>query len=311
VCQVAPPVSFEVETLAVHDLRAAESRLTDLTVVRRRDRALAPIRQRITADMRYVFLRERDRVLDILRVQRLPYSVGREALAAGLPQMQADTMMRVLLNGIDSSQYAAVLEDCYRAATPKGMDAAMRLTLDAAGVPYRVDSLGNMFLSNGVRLVRFRGAETWIRDHAIQFGRRWAESVKDKTNVAIRSQLAQGFAEFESIDQLMKRVRGVYSDASAYRAEMISRTETSRAYNEATTEMGRRLGVEGKYWILSGSPYSYTDECADNAAAGTIAVDAEYPSGVACPPAHPNCECSEGLEVPDDFNVPPEFQVAA
>lgn len=293
--------------MLLYDLHGMESRLTDLTVKRRRERVTAPVVKRIATDLAYVFNHEAERVMDLLGQATLPYKPGQSSEAA---VRDVEGLMRLILNGQDVNQYQAVLEDGYRTVMPDAMDMTLRQTLDAAGIKYRVGPLGDLFLLNGMKLTRFHGAEQWIRDNAIQFSRRWAPKVTAVTNKRIRATLADGMANFEDMMALRARVRKVYAAAKAVRSEMIARSETSRAYNKATVEMGTRLGLR-KYWISSGSPYAAVDVCGENADMGTVAMHEWFRdldgNAIDGPPAHVNCECSLGLDVPDDYEVSSEF----
>lgn len=307
ICQIALAGSTSAE-VTTYDLRIAEAQLSRLVTQRRKDKVLNPVVGRLKADLRYVFKHEEARVLDLLRHQVIPYTPARESF-------ESDRLLQVILNGVDIGQYQAVFEDAYRETMPGAMDATVRLVLDGIEYKYRVNSLGEVFLASGVKLVRFRSAENWIRDHAIQFSRRWAPKVTATTNKAIRAQLAQGMERFEGMDGLIARVKSVYADASAFRAEAIARNQTSLAYGSASVETAQRLGLAGKYWIQSGSPYSFVDVCADNANMGTIPVYASFydldGNPILSEPAHINCECSVGYDVADDWQIPGDFMETA
>lgn len=306
-CSLCAPAATGPVDLLLHDMRSAESRLTQLTVARRRQRVVNPVVKRITEDLRYVVRREQERVLDLLAQAQIRYS-GRVNEAQ---VYDVNALMRLLLNGVDVNQYQAVLEDGYRTVMPGAMDTTLQQVLDAAGIKYRVGPVGDLFLSGGIRLVRFRGAENWIRDHSIVFGRRYAGEVSGTLNDQIRATLADGMAQFEAMPELRKRVKAVYQSAIDYRVEMIARTETNRAYNAAFQETGQRLGVRQKYWISSGSPYAEVDVCGENAAQGNIQLWEKFEDvkgrPIDGPPAHPNCLCSLGLDVQDNYRVPEEF----
>jgi hypothetical protein len=305
------PTATEAD-VRLYDLHVAEARLTTLTVERRRQRVVAPVEKRIAEDLRYVLRRERERVLDLMGQTTLRY-LG-NVNEAQVEEVNA--LMRLLLQGVDVNQYQAVLEDGYRATMPGAMDATLRQVLDAAGIKYRVGPLGDLFLlSNGFKLVRFRGAENWIRDNSIVFSRRYAKEVSDRLNLKLRETLADGMAQFEDMYALKQRVKAAYATVIDSRVEMIARTETNRAYNAAFMETGSRLGVRQKYWISSGSPYADIDVCGENAARGNIALYEKFRDTkdreIDGPPAHPNCLCSLGLDVQDDYSVPQEFLEAA
>lgn len=86
------------------------------------------------------------------------------------------------------------------------------------------------------------------------------------------------------------------------RAALIARTEISNAYNfgqmdslqQAVAE-GWLPGIPEKDWIAGGA--DPCEICLDNEAAGSIAIDAAFPSGDYHPTAHPGCECAVGYRV--------------
>ena len=206
-------------------------------------------------------------------------------------------VMNYLLNGQSISPYESALDGFYRDVFPKAMDAATAEAMAAAGVGIH-GTLG-----------RFPGAEQWIKENAIRFGRRYAPKVTEATNAAIRSQLARGWSQFEGIDQLMARVRKVYTDCSVYRSETIARTEGNRAYSAASHEAYDQLGADGHYWIISGSEYAVWPEiCAVNASLGTIPMSQQFEDSdggdIDAPPAHPNCLCDEGIDFSDSWLAP-------
>lgn len=300
--------------LATGPLRVAESRLADATIGRRKRRILAPIERRETAQLRRLFRVEARRVLELLERARLPYhprggEFREQSVAEAVPNltsaMDADLsrFLSYILNGQDVASYATGLGGLYRDVLPAAIDNAILQSMIAAGIG--VDG----------PLARFPRAEQWIRANAIQFGERFADSVTETTNRAIRNQLAQGFANFESVPQLAKRVRSVYADADKYRAEVIVRTEANRAYSAASVEAYRQMGVESKFWIISGSEYAvYPEICAVNAERGTIAMadSFEDSSGdpIDGPPAHPNCFLHHGIQITTDSGRKPICEIA-
>jgi hypothetical protein len=288
--------------VADYELAVAEARLSKRAVQRRGERVTAPVVKRITADLRYAFRHEAERVMDILANAKLPYQPASEAMTPN-----AELLAQLLMNGIDLTQYQAIMEDCYRGVMPEAMTDAQRMILDMLGKDYRIGPLGETFISGGFKLVRSPAAEQWIRDHAIVFGRKYAATVTAKTNTMIRAQIAEGFEKLEGTFDIAKRIKGVYADCVDYRAEMIARTEAQRAYGEAEVEQAQQMKVPGKYWISSGSEYAAVDVCSDNVDMGVIPVGATFAHGGLSVPAHPNCLCSVGLDIPDDYEIPEEM----
>lgn len=206
-------------------------------------------------------------------------------------------LLDFILNGQSASPYEAAFDTLYREVMPGAMDAATAEAMAAAGVGI-TGPLG-----------RFPGAEKWIRDNAIRFGKKFAPGVTEATNAAIRNQLALGWKDFEPMDKLMARVRKVYSTATDYRAEMIARTEGNRAYTSASHEAYDQLGADGHFSIISGSEYAVWPEiCAVNASLGVIPMSQQFEdidgNPVDGPPYHPNCLCDEGIDFSDSWQLP-------
>lgn len=294
--------------LATGPLRVMEARLADRTIGRRKRRILGPVEKRAIASLARLFRVESTRVLELMSRAKLPYTPidhGPEfrAAVAEAPRLdpaveaELDELMRLLVNGQNVASYQADINGLYLDVMPKAMDEATFEAMAARGIGIRG------------KLARFPRAEQWIRDHAITFGEKYAADVTEATNAAIRNQLATGFSEFESVEQMMGRVRKVYTDATRYRAERIVRTETNRAYTSASHEAYQQLGVEGKYSIISGSEYAVLPEiCAVNAERGTIPMSDSFEDiwGDPCdgPPYHPNCLCDLGIDIAPDWEPP-------
>jgi len=140
------------------------------------------------------------------------------------------------------------------------------------------------------------------------FSLKLAGAVNKTTTDSIRSELAAGIMSGESMDKLRNRVEQVFSAASRQRAQVIARTETTRAMNYSAKEAYRQSGVVmGKQW------YTAMDEltCWECSEINEVIVDIEAdfakegdvmrgPDGqtatvgysdIEAPPLHPNCRC--------------------
>ncbi len=93
-------------------------------------------------------------------------------------------------------------------------------------------------------------AVQWIKARTADF----AEDVNRTTARKIRKTLSEGFVEGESIDQLKKRVKSVFKEATTSRAETIARTETMTASNAAGLESYVQAGVPKKSWLSARDP---------------------------------------------------------
>lgn len=118
------------------------------------------------------------------------------------------------------------------------------------------------------------------------------KGVTDTTKDRIKQSIDTSIRLGETMQQASERLRdnGIND---AYRAEMIARTETVRAYNQGITVFGQESNATGKIWELSSAP---CEICQENDSGGEpIPFEDDYPSGDSEPPAHPNCRCGESL----------------
>jgi SPP1 gp7 family putative phage head morphogenesis protein len=136
--------------------------------------------------------------------------------------------------------------------------------------------------------------EAWLAEYTPKFSRELEAVNVEK----LRAELTAGMDAGETIPQLMARVNETYATWNKYRAEIIARTETSRASNRAALEGYRQSGVvRRKVWMTAPG---CCDECA--ALDGTVIgldeefFDTDYESGDG-PPLHPNCRCAVAPEI--------------
>lgn len=115
---------------------------------------------------------------------------------------------------------------------------------------------------------------------------RWV--ITDSTRDLLRTDVTQAIDEGWSSDHLARIIEWNYAFSST-RAEMIARTEIAFADVAGNMQAYRESGiVEGKQWILAENP---CELCIENAEAGIIGLDDDFPNGVDAPPQHPHCEC--------------------
>lgn len=93
------------------------------------------------------------------------------------------------------------------------------------------------------------------------------------------------------VTELADRLSADYS-FSPQRAEMIARTEMRMADGAGALAGYKASGVvQRKVWLTSQDD-DVSEDCEDNAAAGPIPLDDDFPSGDDAEPAHPNCRCA-------------------
>lgn len=286
-----------VAPLRVLEAARLRSQISRLAFQRRKRQVLDPAERALMLALKRIYRVEAERVTQMLAGVQLPPRAVQEADNRHVAR-SVDDLMRLMLNGIDLLPYEAALLMSSRAVMPAAMSALLeQLAARSVGV--------------SGELMRFPQAQEWIGKRAIEFSKRYAKTVSETTNKAIRTQLAQGWDAGEGMDKLIARVKNVYASAGDRRAEMIARTESSRAYNTAQLEMGRKLGADKKFWISSGSPYAAVDACGENEAMGKIPVDASFHDNdgnpIDGPPAHVNCLCDIGYDFPEDLEIPFEL----
>ena len=114
----------------------------------------------------------------------------------------------------------------------------------------------------------------------------WA--ITDSTRDMLNSTITDSINNGDSVGTLKQNIMDS-TGFSEDRARMIARTETAYADQQGNLAAYKESGVvTGKEWVV-GSEHDNDDECDDNADAGVIALDDDFPSGDDCPPAHPNC----------------------
>lgn len=112
-------------------------------------------------------------------------------------------------------------------------------------------------------------------------------TTKDRIQQSIATSLHLG----EDTPTAIARMRAIINDPT--RAEMITRTETVRAYNEGIRTFGRESNATRFYWELSSDPCGIClSEFSDNGGADGV----EFDRAGDPPPAHPNCRCGSSLE---------------
>ena len=145
----------------------------------------------------------------------------------------------------------------------------------------------------------------YLKENPIKF----ADSVNELTNEKLRATLSEGIAKGESVFNLSKRVEVVFEEAKKSRAQMIARTETSRAMNFATLDAYKQSGlVVRKEWLTAGD--ERTCQFCNPMNGKTVAISDEYfekggsfegddggtlkfnYSNIEHPPLHPSCRCT-------------------
>ncbi len=136
---------------------------------------------------------------------------------------------------------------------------------------------GQAFDDSNARISKF------VTERASYF----AKTITETTIEDLQTQIKEGIAAGESIDDISARVAGVYDKATDYRTDMIARTEVSASANFGAVESYTQADVKQLEWTVV-SPEDV--DCLENEGV-VVKIGDEFPSGDRQPPVHPNCVC--------------------
>ena len=104
----------------------------------------------------------------------------------------------------------------------------------------------------------------------------------------LNDEITTGVANGETIDQLSKRIRGVYNFTTS-RSKIIARTESANLMSASTFITYKQEGIKMKRWLDAGDD-GVRPEHKDNSAQGAIPIDDVFSSGELYP-SGVNCRC--------------------
>jgi HK97 family phage portal protein len=125
----------------------------------------------------------------------------------------------------------------------------------------------------------------------------FSKEVNNTTFKKLKSTLAEGMKAGEGYIALSDRIRGVYKDIGTYRADLISRTESTNANNEGTLAgYNQSKIVSHKEWIAIMDDRTRPEHASLNGE--VVANDKSFSNGLMYP-QEPNCRCTIGPVVED------------
>jgi hypothetical protein len=141
-------------------------------------------------------------------------------------------------------------------------------------------------------------AAAYAKDRAAELVTDIEDSTRDMLRRKIASGLEAGAMRENIIDDIMSSE--IFSKA---RATLIADTEIAMANGQgalAGYKEAKAAGVDlRKIWVVAGG--DCCDLCEDNADAGPIEIEDDFPSGDDAEPGHPNCRChTESVVAEDD-----------
>jgi hypothetical protein len=131
-------------------------------------------------------------------------------------------------------------------------------------------------------------ALAWAKEHAADL----VTKISKTTRAAVQRAIEAGTEANLSTDEIADSIEGL-GVFSAARSQLIAHTEIANANSQGALEGYKAAADTGitvlKEWLLGGDPCPI---CQDNADAGPIPLDDQFPSGDDAPTAHPKCECA-------------------
>ena len=164
------------------------------------------------------------------------------------------------------------------------------------------ESLGKLNVStDGITDMVDADAQEWARVRAAELvGKKWNGkeyidnpkpkwAITESTREVLRGTISKAIDEGWSPQKLTAAIR---DDEKfwARRADMIARTEFQFAHQNGNLIGWKASGIVGgkQSLCLDGG----CEMCVENAEAGTVGIDENFPSGHDAPPYHPNCFCT-------------------
>ena len=143
--------------------------------------------------------------------------------------------------------------------------------------------------TKGGRPITFEGppikqAISYAREHCAQL----VTKMDEESKRLIAQTIANGIENKRGIDGLARDIRAQFEDMSKARSQIIARTETCDALEQAFIDRAEDMGINGKEWIVTDP----CDICAANGDEGAVPLDHVFSGGVDRPPQHPNCRCA-------------------
>lgn len=212
-----------------------------------------------------------------------------------------DDRIEQIIASLDFSAWAVLAGDLEPILDDIGGDQSIAV-LARLGIDVEVRSeVLNVVSADALAYARTRSAEM-VGMRRNELGRlvpnpRAQWRITEGTREALRGVITQALTDGWSNQRLAEEMVEAYA-FSKERATVIARTETQMATQAASLQSYKASGVvDGKQW-LTAEDDRVSEECQANGEAGPNGDgvlrdwDANYPSGDAAPPAHPNCRCA-------------------
>lgn len=295
--QVSNPKNYKQTLDAIKKLK--KKSLTE----KKEEKSNYPFRLRFTRDIKEAYWKMLDNNarsyedIFLLKLRRL------------LVKQESEVLVKLRNSNIKSKQTKAVKKELQNVLF--NVDDETKLFSDVL-----TPILRDLILATGKSVYDFLGTDSdfdagnvLVTSFLTDQGGTYIRSVNEETRKKITQSLALGVDAGEGTDDLAKRVRNVYREATGSRAEMIARTETIRANSFATEEAYKQSRVvEAKEWFTSkdervcewcapldgkivklGEDYFNKGDEFIGLSGGRLNFNLHSADN---PPLHPNCRCT-------------------
>jgi hypothetical protein len=208
-------------------------------------------------------------------------------------KQSTEELVKDLLDSIDVEAFGADVVDEITAELKDIYEAGSKVGLDQVKMEVS-DEITNQLDEEAQAYVIKRGAELVgkkvLADGSIVDNPSATWSISETLRGDLRNVLTDGVEQGWSASHLGDVIEssGAFSES---RALTIARTELAMAHVAGNVAGWKQSGqVTGKISLL-GDLHDLDDECDDNADAGVVGIDEDFPSGDDFPPYHPNCVC--------------------
>ena len=183
---------------------------------------------------------------------------------------------------------AGLVDDLFDVASDSGQIALAQLGVTSS------DDLTNQVNARAVAYAKNRAAQL--------VSAQGDENIIASTRNMIRDVIVSGLEDNIGAAAIADNIEASTAFSPA-RAETIAKYEIASANSKGAMDGGREAKALGlvitKAWLISGDG-DCCDECQDNADAGWIDIDEDFPSGDDSDPAHPNCQCSTTMRASEE-----------
>lgn len=280
-------MSDHVVVTASADTKAIQEALTRTQaelMALRRDRALAPVVDALTAELVAHFAREHRVLRRALRSVRGAFSEASqrevERLLAELAAAQAAAATRTVRR---------IARQLARALRLGHSHAAQRLVLSVA-----------------LQVPQPR-AVAWLERHAAQLVKGIDETTRSRVASIVTQAVEEGWSYAKTEQALKDLYEGFRKSLPQQhihsRARLIAVNEAAMGYTQGELELGRWLAEGGlaveKSWLTVGDERTCED-CSGNEGEGWIALEDSFGDGSEGPPSHPACRCVLEMQLAED-----------